>query len=107
MRAKYNNAKTTYDGIVFDSKKEAARYAVLKLLERGSVITDLKLQVKFELAPSVFFAGRKKPALRYIADFVYTENGRQVIEDVKGMITEVYKIKRHLMIAQGYEIKEI
>ena len=104
---KYRNIKTEFDGIPFDSKKEAARYAVLKLLERGKAISDLKLQVAFELAPSVVIAGRKRPALRYIADFVYVENGKQVIEDVKGMLSDVYKIKRHLMKLQGYEIREV
>ncbi len=94
---KYNNIKKEFDGVLFDSKKEMARYAVLKLLACGNVISDLKLQVPFELAPSVIVAGRKKPALRFVADFVYHENGKQVVEDVKGVLTDVYKIKRHLM----------
>ncbi len=104
---KYRNKKTVFDGVPFDSKREAARYAVLKLLERGKVITDLQMQVPFILAPSVIVAGRKKPPLKYIADFVYMENGKQVIEDVKGVLTDVYVIKRHLMMVNGYEIKEV
>ena len=95
--SKYNNIKTEFDGVKFDSKKEAARYAVLRLLERGNVITDLNLQVPFELAPSVIVAGRKKPALRYICDFTYFEAGKLVIEDCKGALTDLYKAKRHLM----------
>lgn len=104
---KYNNKRTVIDNIAFDSKKEAARYAVLKLLERGKAISDLKLQVPFVLAPAIHINGRKKPALRYFADFVYVENGKQVIEDCKGFLTDVYRIKRHLMIVQGYEIREV
>lgn len=108
MKAKYNNTKTKFDGITFDSKREAARYEVLKLLERHKVITDLKLQVPFVLAPSVVVAGRKKPALKYMADFVYMQDGKQVIEDVKGgPLTQVYIVKRHLMKSvHNYSILE-
>lgn len=106
MKSKYRNVKTVVDNITFDSKREAARYSDLKLLERGKVISDLKLQVPFVLLPSVVIAGRKKPALRYIADFVYMENGKQVVEDVKGMLSEVYKIKRHHMAVMGLTILE-
>lgn len=94
---KYRAKKVEFDGIAFDSKKEAARYAVLKLLERGNVIDNLKLQVAFELAPSVVIKGRKKPALRYYADFVYFECGKVVVEDCKGALTDMYIAKRHLM----------
>ena len=86
------------DGITFDSKKECARHAVLKLLERSKVISDLILQVSFELAPSVIVAGRKRPPLCYIADFTYFEEGQLIVEDVKGgALTQAYIIKRHLM----------
>ena len=94
---KYKNKPTLVDGIRFSSAKEAARYAVLKLLERGKVISDLQLQVSFELAPSVIVAGRKRPPLRYICDFTYFEAGKLVVEDVKGVLTDVYIIKRHLL----------
>lgn len=97
MKTKYYNIKTKMDGIEFDSKKECARYAVLKLLERGKVISDLQLQVPFVLAPSVIVAGRKRPPLRYIADFTYFEAGKFVVEDVKGTLTNLYKAKRHLL----------
>lgn len=97
---KYRNVKTVVDGIQFDSKAEAARYRSLRLLEQAGAITDLRLQVKFELVPSVrlFGALRATPALRYVADFVYQgPGGKTVVEDVKGMLTPVYRIKRHLM----------
>ena len=48
---KYKNNPVEYDGISFDSKREAKRYAELKLLERAGKITDLQRQVKFELIP--------------------------------------------------------
>jgi len=70
---KYRNIKTTVDGIRFDSKREAERYSELKLLERAGIITDLKLQPKFELIPK--HNGNR--ALTYIADFSYTEAGRR------------------------------
>lgn len=94
---KYRNIKTEVDGILFHSKKEAMRYGILKMLERGGAISELKMQVAFELIPSIIIQGKKKPALRYIADFTYVENGKWIVEDVKGALTDVYKIKRHLM----------
>lgn len=106
--SKYGNRKTIVDGITFDSKAEAKRYSVLKLLERAGEITDLQRQVKFELAPPVRLGGRGRPALRYIADFVYQQDGQQVVEDVKGVITAAFRIKRHLMKAiHGIEIREV
>ena len=98
--SKYNSRKTVVDGIVFDSKKEATRYIELrKKLENGE-ITDLKLQVPFELVPSFAIEidgkKRKRRNRRYIADFVYCENGQKVVEDVKGRKTDIYKLKKKL-----------
>jgi hypothetical protein len=101
MRAsKYRNKKTVVNGITFDSQAEARRYLALRQLEQDRVISNLRLQVKFELVPAVRLLGnlRATPALRYVADFVYTDSGgKTVVEDVKGVITPVYRIKRHLM----------
>ena len=108
MVSKYRNTKTTVAGVTFDSKREAARHAELLLLQRAGHITDLRLQVPFELVKGVKFAGaaRARPALRYVADFVYTERDKQVIEDVKGVETTEFKIKRHLMLALlGLEVR--
>ncbi|HEX8894434.1 MAG TPA: DUF1064 domain-containing protein [Terriglobales bacterium] len=107
--SKYRNVKTVVDGVTFDSKREAQRWAQLQLWVRAGGITDLNRQVPFILAPSVVIDGRKRPALRYIADFTYVDSiSRQmVIEDVKGRITEGYRIKRHLMAAKGYTITEV
>jgi len=94
---KYNNKKVTIDGYKFDSQKEGCRYKFLKKMEEIGNISNLELQTVFELAPSVIINGRKKPALKYKADFTYIQNGNKIIEDVKGVLTAVYKIKRHLM----------
>ena len=102
--SKYKNVKTTIDGITFDSKKEATRYAELKLLARSGLIQNLRLQVPFELIPKQ--DGER--AVKYITDFVYTENGETVVEDVKGIKTDVYKIKKKLMLkVHGLRIKEV
>ncbi len=105
---KYHAQKTEVDGIMFPSKKQAERYKELKLLEKTGEIGDLQLEVPFVLAPSVVINGRKRPPLRYFADFVYREvpSGNQVCEDSKGMRTEGYRIKRHLMAILGYQIRE-
>ena len=101
---KYKNVKTTIDGITFDSKKESARYAELKLLARSGLIQNLRLQVPFELIPKQ--DGER--AVKYIADFVYTENGETVVEDVKGVRTDVYRLKKKLMLkVHGLRIKEV
>jgi hypothetical protein len=102
MAVKYGNKKTVFDGITFDSKREAMRYMNLRLLEKAGDIEDLRRQVCFELAPAVRYTphGRQKPALRYHADFVYCDvkkGGRIVVEDVKGIATQVFNVKRHLM----------
>jgi hypothetical protein len=97
--SKYRNVKTTVDGVTFDSKAEAKRWGDLQLLERAGRISGLRRQVKFELAPAVVIAGRKRPAVRYIGDFGYleTRTGEYVVEDVKGIQTPVFRLKRHLM----------
>jgi len=102
-RSKYRNKKVTANGVTYDSTKEKLRHDELLLLERARVITELQRQVKFELVP-------KQDGLRavtYIADFVYTENGKRIVEDVKGYHTDVYKIKKKLMLhMHGIRIRE-
>jgi hypothetical protein len=108
-RSKYQSKKTTVDGIEFDSQKEARRFRELVLLERAGRIQDLKWQVKFELIPSQRIDGKVvERACTYVADFVYTENGKNVVEDTKGFKTKDYIIKRKLMLwVHGIRIKEI
>ena len=120
MNMKYNNKKTIVDGEVFDSKKEAIRYRELLLLEKVGAISDLQRQVKFVLIPVQREADtrglrggiRKGRTLEkecaYIADFVYYENGRMIVEDTKGFRTADYIIKRKLMLhVHGIRIREI
>ena len=107
---KYRNVPTVVDGIRFDSKKEANRWAELKLLERAGHIRLLDRQVAYELAPSVKIAGEKRarPALRYTADFAYEdcERGGLVIEDTKGHSDTAFRIRQHLMATvHGIHVK--
>lgn len=107
---KYRNNKVEYDGIIFDSKKEAKRYAELKLLERTGKIKELRRQVPFTLIPKIFDQNGKciQRACKYYADFVYKLNGKLVVEDTKGVRTSEYKIKKKLMLYQhNIIIKEI
>lgn len=98
--SKYNSKKTIIDGITFDSKKEGRRYLELKKKAENGEISDLRLQVPFELVPSFTIEidgkKRKRRNIRYIADFVYYENGQKVVEDVKGRKTDIYKLKKKL-----------
>lgn len=102
--SKYGNIKTTTsDGITHDSIREANRWCELKLLERAGKISDLQRQVKFELLPKQ--DGER--AVYYIADFVYVENGREVVEDAKGFRTKEYKLKKRMLLYfKGIKIKE-
>ena len=104
MGSKYGNRRMTApDGQKFDSVKEYHRWGCLRLLERAGAIKDLKRQVKYELIPKQ--SGER--ACNYIADFTYIENGELVVEDVKGVRTDAYKIKKKLMLwVHGIRIKE-
>jgi hypothetical protein len=105
--SKYRNTKCESGGIKFDSKREMARWHELVQMQARGEISELELQVPFILAEPVVIAGRKRPALRYVADFVYEQGGVTVVEDVKGRVTEGYRIKRHLMAARGIAIREV
>ena len=124
---KYNATKVTIDGHTFDSRKEANRYCELKLLEKGNVIRDLRLQVEFELLPNQYATeeryGKNGRRLKpkevllerrccYVADFVYDDNrtGETVVEDTKSKATRTpeYIIKRKLLLYRyGIRIKEV
>lgn len=101
VQNKYHAQKTELDGITFDSRKEANRYALLKQQERFGLIKDLQRQVPFELQPAYTDnQGKKIRAITYVADFVYNEDGEMVVEDTKGFKTKEYQIKRKLF---GYK----
>lgn len=106
---KYRNKKVIVNGIEFDSKREAQRWAQLKLLERAGEIANLERQVSFELIPAQKIREKVvERACYYIADFVYTENGQQVVEDAKGVRTPEYIIKRKMMLYRyGIRIREV
>lgn len=119
-RSKYHSRKVTVDGVTFDSQKEYRRFRELVLLERAGRIQDLQRQVKFVLIPAQYEpdtigkrGGRKRGKLierecSYMADFVYTEDGKQVVEDTKGYKTTEYIIKRKMMLHKyGIRISEI
>ena len=103
MPSKYGNRKLKApDGQVFDSVREFHRYGVLRLLERAGKISDLKRQVSFELIPKQ--DGER--ACTYVADFTYYEDGKLVVEDCKGYATEVFRLKKKLMLwVHGIRIK--
>lgn len=104
---KYKNRRITTPDGTFDSKREYERWCELKLLQRAGRISKLQRQVRFNLVP----LQRGKPTERpvdYIADFVYLQNGRTVVEDVKGKRTPEYIIKRKLMLyLRGIIIQEV
>lgn len=118
---KYNARKVKVDGIVFASQKEADRWRELQLLERAGKITELRRQVPFLLIPTqrefcseIDKKGRFKKGkvierkCSYYADFVYMQNGKQIVEDAKGKRTDEYVIKRKLMLfLQGIRIQEV
>jgi hypothetical protein len=102
---KYGNKKVQLDGIQFDSRKEANRYAELKIAEKCGAIKDLQLQKTFELIPAQYriINGKKKcveQACKYKADFYYFDcmTNNFICEDTKGFKTKDYIIKRKLML---------
>ena len=122
VKSKYKSRKVTRNGITFDSAKEARRYGELLLLEKAGAIANLQMQVKFVLIPAQYETeytktgrGKTKCIERecsYIADFVYYEDGKMVVEDVKGYKQStayaVFTIKRKLMLKNlGIKVKEV
>ena len=111
--SKYLAKKIEVDGHMFDSKKEAKRYMVLKDMQDKGEIDSLRIQVPFELIPSQRRANKVlERACTYIADFVYEKDGETVVEDVKGYrkgtAYSVYVIKRKLLLYRyGLHITEI
>ena len=121
MISKYGNKKVTIDGISFDSKKEARYYLLLRQREKDGEISNLRLQVPYELIPAVYkeetiqLKTKSKTvmkciqrAIHYVADFVYTKDGEEIVVDTKGFQTEGYKLKKKMMLAfKGIEITEV
>lgn len=99
VRNKYGSRKIMVNGERFDSKKEYKRFVELSLLERAGKISNLRRQVKYDLLPSQRIDGKviERP-VRYIADFVYEQDGEKIVEDTKGMRTTDYVLKRKMML---------
>lgn len=108
-RHKHNAQKTIVDNITFASKAEARRYQELKLLLNAGEITDLILQPSFELqAKFTDRTGKRHRAIKYVADFLYKENGHAVVEEVKGHETPVWLLKQKLFLFRyEYELRII
>lgn len=101
--SKHKSVKSEYNGIKFDSGRELKRWQELELLQKAGKISDLQRQLSFELAGSVVLGGRKKPAIRYIADFAYWDlrgAPAYVVEDAKSphlRTNPVFRLKMHLL----------
>lgn len=101
MPGKYRNRKCEVDGLKFDSQREGKRYLALRAMEARGEISGLRLQVRYRLE----VMGQK--VADYVADFVYERGGETVVEDCKGVRTDVYRLKKKLMRAcLGIEIEE-
>lgn len=125
-RSKYGNSKVEYQGIKFDSKREMQRYIILKDAENKGLISDLRMQVKFELIPAVketyiqHLKTKDKECTKtlqlpitYTCDFAYIKDGELVVEDVKASpktaaLDKVFLIKEKLFRWKfGFSIKRV
>lgn len=108
-KPKYNNTKESYGNLKFDSKKEKQRFEELIVMLEHGLISNLKLQHNFTLREGYTTPdGERVQGTVYKADFTYyDERGFFIIEDVKGVRTDVYKLKRKMMMDKGYKIKEV
>jgi hypothetical protein len=114
MRSKYGSVKFKYNGRVFDSKKEAKRYAELLLLRHANIIKELQLQKRFVLQQwfKDKWTQQRIREIVYICDFFYydTVSENYVVEDVKGYKTELYKLKKKLFMKKfgdQFEFREV
>lgn len=98
-RNKYGAKERYFEGQRFASGHELTRWLLLRERERRGEISELKRQVRYELAPSVRIAGEKRarPALRFTVDFQYIEDGELVVDDAKGKPDTAFRIRQHLM----------
>jgi hypothetical protein len=104
QRPKYGNRKTELDGYIFDSAAEAHRYEELKLLMNAGTISRLEVHPKFDIVVENVKIGFYKADFQYY-DF---EKTAFIVEDVKGVRTAVYKLKKRLVEAlYNIEIVEI
>ena len=102
---KYKNKKVIVDDYIFDSIQESRRYKELKLLLRAGEISNLELQPRFLLQDSFRKNGKTYRKIEYVADFKYIEKGKTIVEDVKGIQTDVFKIKHKMFEAKYPELE--
>jgi len=104
-RNKYGNKKVKMDGYTFDSKRESLYYLKYKIQQIDGKITKLTLQPSYVLQDK--FKDRDGVSHRkisYVADFRFTENGQTIVVDVKGFLTDVYKMKKKMFLFKYPEI---
>ena len=106
---KYLSKKTVVDGITFDSKKESLRYLELKRKQELGQISNLELQPSFLLQEKFKRDGKTYRPIVYVADFRYIENGKIIVEDVKGFKTKEYQLKKKMLLYkyEGFEFREV
>lgn len=102
-RRKYANTPINVDSYKFASKKEGRRYLELRLFEKLGDVRELEVHPRFHLC-----VGDEHIAT-YVADFSYkNKTGMLIVEDVKGVKTAVYKLKKRLMkVLLGIEVQEV
>lgn len=97
-RNKFSAEPTIVNGHRFASKAEAKRYGELMMMAANGDIYDLELQPRFLLQEAFECRLKKHRAIEYVADFKYRDKYKTVVEDVKGMKTDVYLMKVKLLI---------
>lgn len=103
--SKYGNRKVKLDGYTFDSLAERDRYKELRLLDYSGDLIGLEVHPVFELQPAFSKNGKRIRAINYEADFSYFENGERVIEDVKGKMTDLFRVKFKMFDYRYPELK--
>jgi len=98
MVNKYNARKVKIDGYTFDSQREAQRYGELKLMEKAGEIKELVVHPGFLLQEGFQYQGKSYQPIIYIADFIYMENGKTILEDVKGVETPDFRMKWKILL---------
>jgi hypothetical protein len=84
-KSKYKNQRVTVDGLRFDSKREAKRYSLLMAMKEAKTVLGFCRQPRFPLPGGV----------EYVADFIiWWSDGRVTVEDVKGVRTKTYRLKK-------------
>ena len=102
---KYKNKKTIVDGIKFDSEMESHYYIYLKQLKEIGEVVDFVLQPTYLLQEGFDLNGKRIRPITYRADFkVIYKDGHEEVIDVKGKLTEEFKIKRKMLLYRYIDI---